>query len=607
MSGFGIELQPRRANILAVNRHFFFVALLFIFCAAGRLAAQGTAFNYQGRLNDGGVPATGTYDLRFAVFYAATNGTQITYSLTNTAVVVSNGLFSVTLDFGSGVFTGTNYWLDIGVRTNGAASFTALFPRQPILPVPYAIFANSASNLLGVLTAAQFSGNLPASQIAGASSNVVSFTNLNNAFSGTFTGNGALLSNLNANQLTTGTMVDARLSTNVALLNANQTFTGSNNLAGPIVSSGTNNFNGVNTFTNWANSFTGNFFGNGLVGWIATNGQAVPAVRDHGYMLSSPGLATVTLPLSAGLTNGDIVRVSGAGAGGWLIQPNSGQSIIGNFASYTNCDVLRSVYGAISSDNFYLDVASSADGKRIYVVGSGFTGVKIYADSGTLVSNITGIYFGGTVRSIACSANGRIVYAELGTGGSVQKSTDGGVTWAATAFSASGISLSCSADGSQLFYTASYACSGNGTYLAKFSGSTISISTNGSSSWPINVTAPGTLGCLAVSSDCTRILAGVTNGLLYASANQGKSWTPLTSTTQDWAGAWMSPDGSKFAAAAIYSGTLASGVYFGSVSPLSSTVTTNSITGSQSGAVELQYIGNNQFMPVSSTGTIWAN
>ena len=67
---------------MPVNRHFFFVALLFV-CAAGRLAAQGTAFNYQGRLNDGGAPANGTYDLRFAVFNAVTNGTQITYPLTN--------------------------------------------------------------------------------------------------------------------------------------------------------------------------------------------------------------------------------------------------------------------------------------------------------------------------------------------------------------------------------------------------------------------------------------------------------------------------------------------------------------------------------------------
>jgi len=29
--------------------------------------AQGTAFSYQGRLNDGGNPASGTYDLTFSL------------------------------------------------------------------------------------------------------------------------------------------------------------------------------------------------------------------------------------------------------------------------------------------------------------------------------------------------------------------------------------------------------------------------------------------------------------------------------------------------------------------------------------------------------------
>jgi hypothetical protein len=115
--------------------------------------AQGTAFLYQGRLNDGGSPATGNYDLRFAIYDAVTNGNAISFPLTNSATAVSNGLFTATLDIGAGIFTGTNYWLQIGVQTNGLTNaFIMLFPRQPVLPVPYAIFANSASNLLGTLT-----------------------------------------------------------------------------------------------------------------------------------------------------------------------------------------------------------------------------------------------------------------------------------------------------------------------------------------------------------------------------------------------------------------------------------------------------------------------
>ena len=148
-TGFAIEFLAFLFHYAAVIRSILFRRLLaaFAFCVATKLAAQGTAFVYQGRLNDSGAPASAAYDLRFAVYDAVTNGHQVSVSLTNSAVPVTYGLFAVTLDFGAGIFTGSNYWLDLGVRAAGGTNFTALAPRQPVLPVPYAIFANSASNL----------------------------------------------------------------------------------------------------------------------------------------------------------------------------------------------------------------------------------------------------------------------------------------------------------------------------------------------------------------------------------------------------------------------------------------------------------------------------
>ena len=116
--------------------------------------AQGTAFTYQGRLNDGTNFAHGRYDLRFAIYDAATAGTRQGGLLTNSATVVSNGLFTVTLDFGN-QFPGANRWLQISVRTNGTGAFTTLSPRQPLMPMPYAITAGNVSGTVGV-------GNLPA-------------------------------------------------------------------------------------------------------------------------------------------------------------------------------------------------------------------------------------------------------------------------------------------------------------------------------------------------------------------------------------------------------------------------------------------------------------
>ncbi len=107
--------------------------------------AQGTAFTYQGRLNVGGSPASGRFDLTFSLFNAGSGGTQIGSTVTNLAVGVTNGLFTTTLDFGS-VFSGNATWLQIAVRTNGVGAYTALAPLQQLTPTPYALFAPSAGS-----------------------------------------------------------------------------------------------------------------------------------------------------------------------------------------------------------------------------------------------------------------------------------------------------------------------------------------------------------------------------------------------------------------------------------------------------------------------------
>jgi len=116
---------------------------LSLYAGHYRTAAQGTAFSYQGRLNDGGNPANGTYDLTFQLWNDSTAGSEVGSTLTDTALGVTNGLFTVRLDFGS-VFDGTTYWLQIGVRTNGGGSFTTLSPRQQLTPDPYAIYSEKA-------------------------------------------------------------------------------------------------------------------------------------------------------------------------------------------------------------------------------------------------------------------------------------------------------------------------------------------------------------------------------------------------------------------------------------------------------------------------------
>ncbi len=147
--------------------------------------AQGTAFTYQSRLNDGANPATGVYDLRFTIYDAAGGG-NAGGVFTNAATPVTNGLFTVTLDYGSGVFDGNARWLEIAVRTNGATAFTTLAPRQPLTPTPYAILAGTAGGLSGTLPVSQVSGVMPLAQLPAAvmTNNATGVT-----LGGTFNGN----------------------------------------------------------------------------------------------------------------------------------------------------------------------------------------------------------------------------------------------------------------------------------------------------------------------------------------------------------------------------------------------------------------------------------
>ena len=178
--------------VLYLNLAFALALLTLLTCQPG-VFAQGTAFLYQGQLAANGAPANGSYDMIFALYATNTSGSAVAGPITNSATSVSNGLFSATIDFGAGVFSGSSYWLDISVSPTGSNTFTELTPRQPILPAPYAIMANSASNLLGTLPAAQLGGTIPLAQLP---SMVVTNGSAGINISGTFSGNGAGLTNI---------------------------------------------------------------------------------------------------------------------------------------------------------------------------------------------------------------------------------------------------------------------------------------------------------------------------------------------------------------------------------------------------------------------------
>jgi hypothetical protein len=106
------------------------------------------AITYNGRLTESAAPANGAYDLQFVLYDAVTGGSQVggTNVETKDNVNVSNGVFTVDLNFGLAAWNGDARWIEIGVRAGtSTGAFTVLSPRQPVTAAPYALYAKKAA------------------------------------------------------------------------------------------------------------------------------------------------------------------------------------------------------------------------------------------------------------------------------------------------------------------------------------------------------------------------------------------------------------------------------------------------------------------------------
>ncbi len=226
------------------------LSLIICIAACGVGLGQTTQFTYQGLLQNGGTAASGNYDFEFLLYDALSGGDQLGSTLTRNSVMVPAGTFSVDLDFGSQL-PGANRFLEIRVRQTGQPTLITLAPRQQISSNPYSVksltantatsatSADSAVNAMNAVTAATATN---AFQLGGVAANQYVQTN----------GNGFGLTNLNASNISSGTLNNARLGvipvanggtgsatqnfvdlTNAQTIGGNKTF--SNTLSGNIV------------------------------------------------------------------------------------------------------------------------------------------------------------------------------------------------------------------------------------------------------------------------------------------------------------------------------------------------------------------------------------
>ena len=220
-------------------------------------------------------------------------------------------------------------------------------------------------------------------------------------------------------------------------------------------------------------------------------------------------------------------------------------------------------------------MASSSDGNTLYALRNGTPFAIYYSINGgaTWATNNMGYR---SWSKVVCSADGTHVAA---LSSSIYYSTDRGNTW--TNSNISGFSgLAMYPDGSRLI---------------AFSGGSVYIFQNGVSAFTSHSTGIN-INAMAMSDDGSRIVAAGSSGIAV-SKDFGSTWAITSAPADNWSGVASSSDGSRWAA------TTGSQIY---IAQPATTASTGYLVGAQGATVELQYLGNNYFLPLSSQGPISA-
>ncbi len=248
----------------------FLIALVAIASSRGETPLT-TAFTYQGQLKQNGIPVDGPVNMVINLWDAATDGNPIGPIVDPAPVQVTNGLFTVQLDYGN-VFNGDARWLQIAVSNPaGGGGLTTLSPRQPLTAAPHALFALNAATADTATNATQLNGQ-PEAFYA------------------------------NASNILTGTLANARLSANVALQSAANTFTGTNTFNAPVT---VNAALTANSLTIDPVSRTLSIAPHEFNGWGLTvePGSNLEQVYNPSSTISNQAFAAVHLPDGATVTS----------------------------------------------------------------------------------------------------------------------------------------------------------------------------------------------------------------------------------------------------------------------------------------------------------------
>jgi len=340
------------------------VLIALLFSLTGSAAAQTAAFTYQGRLTDGGTAANGNYDLQFGLWDSVSGGSQIGSTQTISNVGVSSGIFTVTLDFGSGAFPGADRFLEISARMSGASAFILLTPRQQITSTPYAVKSGNATNADTATNAVQL-GGIAASQYVQANDARLTDSRPPTSGSSNYIQNGT---NQQANSYfnisgdgvagggLAGNTVSATVQYNLKggrVISTGPPATTGNFLVGPV--SGASLTNGINNsfFGESAGAATTTGGGNSFFGFRAGRANTFP--NNNSFFGNSAGLSNTTgdgnsfFGGNVGFSNSTGSNNSFFGtASGFSNTTGSDNSFFGAGAGQTNTANSNSFFGSLT-------------------------------------------------------------------------------------------------------------------------------------------------------------------------------------------------------------------------------------------------------------------
>ncbi len=304
---------------------FSLLASALLAAFAAHLQAVGNPpelVSYQGYLVDangvplgtdgGGNPDPANYDVIFRIFNASSGG-DLLWAEQQT-ITIDGGYFSVLLGEGavvgsepdpdlSDVFTGIGAderFIGVAVRFEVGGDFTDILPRLRLLTSPYAFLSTQARSVVNpdgqpLITAegeqVTIAGALTTTQALNVPSITGSGADLTNLNAGNLTAGTvpvARIPGLPASQIISGTFNDSRLSSNIARLNSPPTFTGDVRTLGRLRFSNTNYTIGYDQVSLFGFTIRNMFFdaaGGGYV-WRADGSQVMQLAANGNLFIS---------------------------------------------------------------------------------------------------------------------------------------------------------------------------------------------------------------------------------------------------------------------------------------------------------------------------------